>query len=212
MCVFLEIKYGERTELYRVKTTLAKMDWYNKFGYNPKLPKNIDENSSEKELKEQIAKEFDEEKYKTISRDINSNFSKITAKLSETLNAYFKNVPKSINVYLTVYGVGGSYHLPNRVVLNINGSKRISGPNIVKILVHEIVHLCVERDVLKYNIKQWEKERVVDLILNSKEFGFLKCNLWQNNYHGAEKYVDSLFNKYFFKDQDKFYSELNRHR
>ena len=204
--MLLEIKYGKRFEFRTIKTTLARMGWYNKMGYKPILPKNIDKTSSEKEIKEQIAKKFDEDKFKTIAQNMNRKFSKISAKLSETLNLYFKNVPKLIKVYLTNYGMGGSYDTPNKIIINVKHSPSI------KVIYHEMMHLCIDDDIEKYKIEQWEKEKIVDLILNSKEFGFLKYNIWQPDYQGVEKYVDPLFYKYFFKDQNKFYSEIKKAR
>jgi len=56
------------------------------------------------------------------------------------------------------------------------------------------------------------KERIVDLILNSKEFSFLEYNSWQNNYTGVEKYIDELFNSHFFKIQENFFSGIEKTR
>ena len=105
-------------------------------------------------------------------------------------------------IRLTNYGVGGSYNLPSLVVLNINMKM------LVKTVVHEIIHLMIQDLIDKYEIKQWEKERVVDNILNSKEFDFLKYDEWQSGYQGAEKYIDELFDELFFDNPEEFFLKI----
>jgi len=82
----------------------------------------------------------------------------------------------------------------------------------IKTIVHEIVHLMVEENIQKYKLEHFEKERLVDLILNSEKFSFLQYNSWQKDYHGAEKYVDDLFNEHFFESQEKFFDEMENTR
>ena len=79
-------------------------------------------------------------------------------------------------------------------------------------IVHEIIHLLIESKIKKYKIQHWEKERIVDLILNSEKFIFLEYNYWQNNYNGVEKYIDVLFNSYFFQNQEEFFSKIEEAR
>ena len=66
--------------------------------------------------------------------------------------------------------MGGSYKLPNLVIYNINNKKGF------KTIVHEIIHLLIENQIQEFKIQHWEKERIVDLILNSDEFSFLEYN------------------------------------
>jgi len=74
------------------------------------------------------------------------------------------------------------------------------------------VHLFVEPLLEKYGLEtsehHWEKERIVDLILNSPQFAFLQYNEYRDDYAGAETYIDELFQKYFFKDKDMFFQEV----
>ena len=44
-------------------------------------------------------------------------------------------------------------------------------------IAHEIVHIIIEPWIQKYKIQYQEKERIVDLILSSKEFYFLKYDI-----------------------------------
>ena len=199
----LKFTFGTDFELSRVKDTLAKLDWYDSKGYKPRFPKGIIKESLGKEIQNQIKKEFKEDDYKAVTNKISSNFSKMAGPLSDKLKEVFNGkIPKEFIVYLTNYGVGGSYKLPNMIILNINRK------NSPKIIVHEIIHLAIEDWIKKYKIQHWEKERIVDLILNSKEFRFLNHGSWQKNYGNVERYIDNLFNKYFFKNPEDFFSKI----
>jgi hypothetical protein len=203
----LNIKFGINFELKRVKSTLAKLDWYTSQGYKPRLPEGINSSSSVKEIKNKITEEFDEIKYKQVADKILSDFSKINKELSKKIKETFnKKIPTSFVIYLTNYGTGGSYESSNIVIFNLNSKKGY------KTIIHEIIHLIIEPWIQEYKIQHWEKERIVDLILNSKEFNFLEYNSWQLNYHDSEKDIDSLFNSYFFKNSKTFFSKIEHGR
>jgi hypothetical protein len=63
-------------------------------------------------------------------------------------------------VYLTKYGSGGSYELPNIININLlhERSKRL-----LRSVIHEIIHLAIEKYIDEYKVEQWKKERIVDL-------------------------------------------------
>jgi len=205
--VQVNIKFGIKFEERRIENTISKWEWFIDNGYKPKLPQDIDENSSNEQIKEQIEKEYDQAEYEEISEKLQGDFSEISGNLQRVLvNIFGEGVPTVYDVFLTKYGVGGSYGMPNNVVFNIYNKKGI------KTIVHEVVHLMVEENVQKYEIEHFEKERLVDLILNSEKFSFLEYDSWQKNYHGAEKYIDDLFNKYFFESQEKFFTEIENTR
>jgi hypothetical protein len=183
------------------------MEWYVLNGYRLKIPTGIDENSSNEKIKNQIKKEFNEEKFNEIKNDISADFLKIEKQFSRRIKSIFKfNIQDDFFVYLTNYGTGGSYNIPNIIIFNINNPKGI------KTIFHEIIHLLIEKWVRKYELTHWEKERVVDLILNSKEFIFLEYDIWQENYHGVEKKFDKLFNDNFFKNPELFFSKIKENR
>jgi hypothetical protein len=202
----LIIKYERQIEFRRVKVTLKKLDWYTRQGYKIILPKGITDISSDKTIKDQIEKEYNKEAFDLYSKKLLQDFNKIKNKFQKSLEKLFGDkIPKKFEMQITRYGVGGSYHLPNKIIKNFTHPKKG-----IKTMVHEIIHLILQKQIEKYGIEHWEKERIVDLILNSEEFKFLEYNCWQKDYHGAENYVDTLFNKFFFKDKKKFFSELSR--
>jgi len=201
------IKFGVKFEEHRIKDTLSKLEWFKNNGYKPHLPQGIDKNSNNEQIKEHIEKEYDQAEYEKISEKLRDDFSEISGDFQRVLVDIFgENVPTIYDVFLTKYGVGGSYGMPNNVVFNIYNKKGI------KTIVHEIVHLMVEENIQKYKLEHFEKERLVDLILNSEKFSFLQYNSWQKDYHGAEKYVDDLFNEHFFESQEKFFDEMENTR
>lgn len=199
----IEVKFSLKLEFKRVKDTLSKLDWYNSNSYKPRLPENINRQSSEEEIKNQTEKEFDEIKCNETKSKIEKDFLEIEKSLSNNLKEVFKkDIPNNFVVYLTSYGVYGSYKMPNIIILNINSK------DIFKTIIHEIIHLIIEDKIQEYKIDQWEKERIVDLILNSNVFSFLNYNSWQKDYKNKEKYMDSLFHKYFFIDFEMFFKNI----
>ena len=56
--------------------------------------------------------------------------------------------------------MGGSYNLPNTVIINLNNSFNIG---MLKTIIHEIIHLSIQKYIDEYKIGQWQKERIVDL-------------------------------------------------
>lgn len=204
MTIKLKFEYSKEYEFTRVKDTLASLDWYNSHGYKPRLPAGINRESSREEIVSQINKEYEAIRYSKMENEIIAAFSVYDEKFTHKLIEVFgKDIPKTFLVRLTNYGVGGSYNLPDVVIFNINMKKGI------KTIVHEIIHLLIQNQIDKYKVQQWEKERIVDLILNSKEFDFLNYNEWQSDYHGAEKYIDDLFNQYFFDNRENFFSKID---
>jgi len=199
----LRFEFGKEFELNRIKRTLERLEWYESNSYRPKLPAGITKESSDNEIKEKIEEEFDSKKYREIKTKFTLQFLDIKESLENKLKKIFnKEMPSEFKIYLTNYGVGGSYNLPNIIIYNINSNKGL------RTIIHEIIHLIIQEWIDKYSVKHWEKERVVDLILNSGEFGFLEDLSWQKDYHGTEMYIDNLFEKYFFKDPEEFFSKI----
>ncbi|MFC1802220.1 hypothetical protein ACFLY7_02150 [Patescibacteria group bacterium] len=199
----LNIKFGIEIEKRRVNYTLSKLDWYINNGYKPHLPQGIDKNSDDKKIEEQIIKEYNKTDYENTSKKLETDFLIIKDNLYQVLkNIFGENIPIIYDLNLIKYGVGGSYYPPDKIIFNINNERGI------KTIVHEMIHLMIEDDIQKYEIGHFEKERIVDLILHSPQFVFLKYDSSHKKYDGADRYVDDLFNKYFFESKEKFFVEL----
>jgi len=201
----LVIKYGEKLERKRIKNTLEKLSWYDKFGYSPRFPRKINPKLDNLEkIYAALKNEYKEEDYKKVTAKLNSEFSKIE-------DSFFKNLQKlcggrrkrSFILILTKYGVGGSYSLPNKIIYNF-GMKSSS----VNTILHEIVHLVIEPYIQKYEIQQNEKERIVDLILSLKSF---KLTNYKMQKRGEERKgsIDPIFTAYFRPPIDNFFKKLS---
>ncbi|MBU1032441.1 MAG: hypothetical protein ABII13_05545 [Patescibacteria group bacterium] len=200
----LDIKFGIDFEENRVGGVLHEMDWYDSHGYRPKLPKGIDRTSSEQDIQKAVEAEYSEDDFQEVEallNDLNETLSEVSAKLERIFG---DKSPAKLEINLTKYGMGGSYHPPDGMTLNADVKKE----HLRKTVVHELTHLFAQPYIEKYDIAHWDKERIIDLILNSDEFTFVKYNSWQPDYRGAEKHIDPLFKKHFFQNPDDFFAKM----
>lgn len=183
-----EIKFSLELEIKLVKEYLSKKRWFDRNGYEYVLPKDLEVGDNDEMIREKTSREYNEADYRRMADQIKKDFEECAGPMEENLIRIFsKQLPKNVEIILTKYGPGGSYNLPNKIILKINNKKGI------KTVWHELVHILLESDIIKYKIEHNAKERIVDLILNSKKFDFLNCNFWQDNYGGTEKYGDCHF-------------------
>lgn len=196
----LTINYGVEREVDRVFYTLHKYEWYQHQGYKVFLPEGVTIDSTREEVRRKIEELYLFEEYEAKGKELVIDFEKYAEPFSQALKTLFsRNVPEAIELILTKYGVGGSYRFPKTVLFNLQYTVGVEN------LFHEVMHLCIEPYIKKYSIGHWEKERIVDLILHSKDFAFLNYTKWQGDYQGVEKIIDPLFNtcyplflEYFF--------------
>ena len=162
----LKFKHSIDFETQRVLYTYNKLDWFQEKGYKVSWPNNIDllskKTLSENYIKKIIKEEYKAEEYKEVKIKIEELWKSKSKEIIENILNAKLDLKKEYVVYLTKYGVGGSYHLPNKIVLNFK-NKDIN--SLLKIIIHEIIHLCIQFLIEKYKIKHWQKERVVDLIV-----------------------------------------------
>ena len=161
----LKIVYNKEYDIQRVVNTIKKITWFieNKYNYkNFIFPKKLDKEKlndySEKEIKDAVISEYSDDLYKENEKFLVNNWEKI---FKEIESAFLKSnlLPQEeYRIYLTKYGTGGSYDFPNTVIVNTSFSI-----NILKNIIHEITHLAIEENVVKYKIGQAQKERIVDL-------------------------------------------------
>jgi hypothetical protein len=203
--MILEIKYSLQLEKQRVKKTIEKLSWYERLGYSPRFPQNVNpKNDNLKKIYSAIKYEYIEEDYKNIAAEIKIKFSEIEKDFCEKFKKlYGKKIRKNFKLILTKYGVGGSYSLPNKIILNINMK------SLVNTILHEITHLVIESYIQKYKIPQNQKERIVDLILSSKSIA-LKGYVIQKRGEEYKKIIDPLFVDLFNPPIDNFFKALEK--
>ena len=163
----LQFNYSSEYEVQRVKNTLNKLAWFKEQGYRLSLPKGLsldgDNLVDEKFIKISVVSEYNENDYKQVIEMVNEQW----LKYSSILEKYFleTNIKSKDNyeVKLTRYGVGGSYNLPNTIIINIQAHYEVG---LIKTIIHEIIHLSIQGLIEKYEVEHWQKERIVDLILD----------------------------------------------
>lgn len=77
-------------------------------------------------------------------------------------------VPSQYNIYLTLYGPGGSYDArKGAIYLKTTKEGRFArGLSPLDTILHESFHIGIENSIVKkYGLSQWTKERLVDLFM-----------------------------------------------
>jgi hypothetical protein len=128
--------------------------------------------------------------YKECEKTLIDNWAKVFGELEQAFVKSGLSCRDKYIIYLTKYGTGGSYNLPNTVVINIVSSAR---ERVLSVIIHEIVHLAIEKQIVKYKITQWQKEVIVDSFLNKVYPGMLK----QQNYPFDMSETQKIFEKYY---------------
>lgn len=198
--------YSAEDEKERVFRTLKKHSWYKENGYKPKYPELIqeklekEENIKEEDVLEAVLSEFDKNKYAEQIGSILEEWNKIKGGFFENLKTLNLPLQDKYFVCVTKYGTGGSYGLPDSIQLNLENKR-----NIPITLAHEIVHLTIEPLIQEYKIQHWEKERIVDLIINKF---FPEDQKVQRDPEDSEK-ISEIFEKNF-PDVEKIIVEVSK--
>ena len=168
--VSLKFDYSLEYEIQRIKNTLDDSEWFIKNGYSKwmKLPageklEELDKNKSIDYLFDRAKEEFDKEPYIKAKNEVNEQWDKFSQKLEKYFQETSLDIEEFYYIQLTRYGVGGSYNLPNKIIVNIQNKFGIAIPRVI---IHEIIHLSIQPFIDKYKIEHWAKERIVDLIVS----------------------------------------------
>jgi len=197
----IKIEHSIDFEMERVFDIVKKINWYRKMGYKITLPcLKINDKTNKKEIKKAIIKEYDANSYNKIGLAIKKNWGGISAKITNNLCRYGFSPRSSYLLFLTKYGAGGGYELPNKIILNFKGK---SLAELQKIIIREIIHLLIEPLIKKFNIDHWTKERIVDLIFAKIKSGSAKAQICPIK----TKRLDEIFNK-FFPDINKILKNI----
>ncbi len=156
----LKIKFGKRFEIDRIKSSLEKKDWYKSHNIGILLPGGV---KTPEEVEDYVNKNFIEKDYKKEEDKILILYREINEKFTRAIKSHLKKeLPKKLNIRLTKYGTGGSYSLPDSVIINISSRRPL-----IYVLKHEILHLLFEREIISKNLSHEEKEEFIKKIENS---------------------------------------------
>src|SRR3989344_2438128 len=165
-------KYSKDNDVHRVKETLKDLVWFRNNHYTPILPAGFvldmdPTTATDEEINTAVAREYKEADYleaiKYINEwDNNGIWDRIEIISDKIVGA---NKFTSLLIYLTRYGTGASYWMPYRIITRITN---IKVEFLGKTIVHENVHLMIEDMIKEYKLTHWEKEHMVDLILDTE--------------------------------------------
>ncbi len=155
--------YTLESEVHYVKKMVLQAPWFKRNDYNIRLPNGIGDDSNEKNIYSAVSREFTHKKREF--NVIRYALRKEIKKHQKVLDTFFMNfdypLPKNIHVYFTMYGPGGSYYPPNKIIVVLKDSIEW----ILKMIIHESIHLIIEEPFIKKNnIRHWEKEALVDML------------------------------------------------
>lgn len=161
--VQLQFHYSKEYELERVRYTLSRADFYKSNGYTPTLPAGLDlERGSDSDALESVVREYDNEYFAYYEDSLLSKCREHDGILQSMEKAGIIRGDPPYVIYLTRYGVGGSYGPPDEVVLKV-WEREVSDRGFGTLL-HELVHLHINNWVVEHELSHWQKERLVDLI------------------------------------------------
>jgi hypothetical protein len=189
----LNIIYSKEFDTQRVVNTIKKIKWYVENNYNYKnfsFPKSLDKEKldeySEQEITDAVIVEYAEDSYKENEKILLDNWGKISKDIKSSFLKSGLLIQDEYKIYLTKYGTGGSYDLPNTVIINTTFKM-----NLLKNMIHEIIHLAIEKDINEYKIGQAQKERIVDLFFIKN---FPRMVITQNVYSSIDtEQIDQTF-------------------
>jgi hypothetical protein len=164
----LNFIYTVEFECERIRRTLERWLWYQEQKYRINVPEEIrlaKEHGAEvtfEAIQAAALREFTTQAYQDAEYAILDEWNRYCKDFHKQLLTLGLPVSEEYSIYLTRYGVGGSYHLPNTVVANIDYGRNVTWLTVA----HEITHLIIENLIQEYRVEHWTKERLVSLIIN----------------------------------------------
>lgn len=189
----MEILYSIEDEMRTARSTIDTIQWFEKNNYSldsVRFPI-INLNANNDEIKKVVEKEFDSKAFEKVKLELQTS-EDVLKQLIDKLNKVFSENKITPRILLTNYGTGGAYdYQDNLIMVNIHNVN-----SYATTLFHETIHLFIEPYIQEHSLSQWEKERIVDLMLNHKELSFLGCEYWQENHLDTtviDKNIDTIF-------------------
>jgi len=192
--VKLTILYSVELEIQRAQSAVKKIPWYVANGYGEsfaKLPEGITKASNDEAIAKAVRSEYSEDEYVKFVANLQKEWTDIPSGFEKMKEEPTLHLESEYEVMLTKYGSGGSYDLEkNRVIIRINRNLQ---EGIVPVVVHEITHMTIQYLIDQYKVRQWHKERLVDLLLEQYFPGLKK----QQNIREDVSMVDQAFERFF---------------
>lgn len=160
--VTLKFIYSTESELARVVQTTGRLEFYREHGYIVFFPENFTpEKFDLVATTALIQAEMPSTLIDNTKQEISTLWEQNQSLIEDLLSSTPYSKPEVIDLVLTKYGVGGSYSLPNRIVINVQ-YKIKPFQNVM----HELTHLLIEQPIVKaYGLDHAHKEGLVDWIM-----------------------------------------------
>ena len=191
--ISIEFEYGLDSEVQRVQNTLDDLKWLkeNKYRYSLPVFQSEPEKVSNEEIQNSVKKEYSTVEFKIAEEAVRSAWEEKWTKIEKIQNTIIgADKLDHIKIVFTRYGTGGSYRIPNRIVINLQGK---IPEYLIKTVIHECIHLMIENLILKNKVAHWHKERIVDLIMD-REF---ESAFKMQNVPDFAKNIDSIFKEFY---------------
>lgn len=161
----LKITHSKEIDVNRIINTLKDWGWFQEKKYRLTLPTGVSPKSDQAEIITAVDQDFanNEAAYQKETWDLLSRWEKYGKILEEKLVGISLIPLSEYELMLTSYGVGGSYHTPNKIIVNIKASFQFG---LLRTVLHEIIHLNIEKYIKEFEVSHWTKERIVDLLMN----------------------------------------------
>ena len=155
------LRHSLENEIQYALKMLARLSWFTQNGYKIKLPEGINQDDEKEAVKEVVTCEFKE--VNKIFQKIKPEIEQMLIKNQNTIKNFFSffdyDIPDKVIVYFTIYGPGGSYSAPNKIIVMLKDDPEW----ILKMIIHETIHIIIEEPFIKkFGISHWEKEFIVD--------------------------------------------------
>ena len=193
--VALDISYGIEQEIQSAQWRRSQVSWLLEQGYpleSITLPAGITKDSSDEEVAQAVRAEYADDDYQEYVVALLQGWGAVSSGFEQIRSNTAFDLKDVYTVALTKYGTGGSYNTKaSRVTVKLARANRQGG--LAGTVVHEIVHMTIQRLIEKYQVKHWYKERLVDLLVEKYFPGLRKMQMTKEDVSA----VDGAFEKMF---------------
>lgn len=189
----INFKYSIGLETKRVLDTIGRLNWFLKNRYKMEFlvfPKGVSTNDPKNKIIKKIKEEFNIDKYTDVEKSLIKLFYLYELKFISFIKKFGLTLIPNVDIILTRYGVGGSYNLPNIVIVNFS---KFFSIGLLRTVLHEMIHLHIQHLIDEYKIEQWQKEVIVDNLFEKFSPDISKKQKYPMDMSNTEK----IFNKYY---------------
>ena len=145
----IEFEFGLNLEIQRVQNTLNDLNWLNENKYRYSLPvfKNGGDGVSDEEIQNSVRDEYSVAEFEIAEEAVRSAWNERWTKIEKIQNTMIgADKLDHIKIIFTKYGTGGSYQIPDKIIINLQDK---IPEYLIKTVIHECIHLMIENLIKK---------------------------------------------------------------